>query len=121
MPKKQPDLDDLGAQFRDAQAGIAACRAIEVQVDMERMSWLARHRGVPADVLYDRTTGDPIHPDLIDLEARMAKAAADTLWCQAVMLACGEAFKGEPLQEVLERNAKHRQKVRTKPATMAGG
>lgn len=111
MPKTKADLDALGARFREAKGAVGVHRHREVQVDLERMSWLRRHRGVPSSALYDRTTGDPIHVELIELDARLAKAAADTVWCEAVMLACGEEFKGEPLPVVVARNELHRPKI----------
>lgn len=111
MPKKQPDLDALGAQFREAQDAVTAHRRLEVDADMARLAWLQAHRGVPSHELYDRTTGAPLDPVLADLEAGLAKASADTDWCRALVLACGEAYKGEPLDVVIARNEAHREKV----------
>lgn len=119
MPKtKAADLDDLGAQFREAQEAVTLHRKREVDADLERMAWLRRHRGIPSDALYDRKTGDPIHPELAELEDALAKASADTRWCEALVLACGEAFKGEPLGKVLARNEKHRHKITGRAAQL---
>jgi hypothetical protein len=106
--KKTADPERLGEQYREAKAGVIECRKREVEVDLERMAWLREHRGLPAHVLYDRKTGDPIHPELVKLEDALAKATRDTEWCQAVVLAAGELVKGEPLKKILARNAAHR-------------
>lgn len=108
MPKKQADLDALGAQFREAQAGVVEHRKREVAADLAVMAWERQHRGVPRHLIYDRETGDPTHPELVALETARTKATADLDWCKAVVLAAGEEFKGEPLGKILARNEAHR-------------
>lgn len=102
------DLDLLGAQFREARDAIGPHRRVQADGELARSAWLKRHRAVPVDVLFSKDTGEPLDPELVALDAAVAAARVDVDWCRAVMLAAGEAFKGEPLEDVLARNAAHR-------------
>jgi hypothetical protein len=95
---------DLGAQYREAKASVPEHLKRQAKVELEQVAWLKKHRGVPADVLYDRTTGEAQDPALADIGARMKQAESDVAWCRAVTVAAGEAYKGESFDEVAQRN-----------------
>lgn len=105
MPKKHPDL---GAQFREATEAVGTHRRAQAQAEQAEQRWLKRHRGVPSHLLFDRTTGDPIDPALVELRAAVNQACLDVEWCRGTMVAAGEAFKGESLEAVIARNNAHR-------------
>lgn len=111
MSRKPADLDALGAQYREAVAALRTHRKAEVAADLAVMTWERAHRGVPSHLLYDRTTGEPTDPELIALTAARAKATADFLWCKAVVVASGEAYKGETFAAVVARNERNRRSV----------
>lgn len=81
MVKQAVDLDALGADYRAAVAAVGAHR--KTQVDLE-LVW-ARTQD-PADL------------------AAAQKAEADVNWCKALVIACGEKFKGESFDTVVARN-----------------
>lgn len=95
------DLDALGAQYREAKDSVPAHLRKQHAAEMAVVDWLKAHRGVPADELYDRISGEPLDPELARLEQAVKQAEADVLWCRAVVVACGEQIKGRPLDEVL--------------------
>lgn len=106
MPKK--DLEALGAQYRDALNAVGPHRRRLADAELRRLEWLKRHRGVPAQLIYDSQTGDPTDPELVALDAGVAKARADVEWCRAVVVAAGELYKGESFAVVVARNEAHR-------------
>lgn len=108
MPAAVVDLDALGRQYREAKAAVPAHLVTQAAAEMAHAAWLKAHRGVPSHVFYDRETGEPLDPELVQLEAAMRQAERDVRWCQAVVLACGELVKGEPLDVVFARNEAHR-------------
>lgn len=110
MPE-QPDLDALGAEYREAKAAVPAHLRKQADAELAQVAWLKRHRGVPSHVLYDPRTGEPLDPDLRKLEAAMHRAERDVAWCRAVEVAAMEAYKGETIAEILARNEAHRAKV----------
>lgn len=120
MPKKQPNLDALGADYREAKASIPAHLERQKAIELERTAWLKKRRGVPADVLYDRETGEPRDPTLVDIESRLATAEGDVRWCRGLVIACGEAYKGETFQAILDRNEQNRAKVEQAKAQATG-
>lgn len=87
---------DLGAQYRDAKASIGVHRQRQATAEIAFAHAFGRARG-------DRTA-----LAVVDAQAAVDQAVADVEWCKAVTLAAGEAYKGEPLDVVLERNAVHR-------------
>jgi hypothetical protein len=95
------DLDALGAQYREAKASVPAHLKRQADAEIAVAEWLKTHRGVPADVLYDRTTGEPLDPELRALEDAVEQAQADVAWCRGLVVACGEAYKGRPFDEVV--------------------
>jgi hypothetical protein len=103
-----PMTDDehaaLLATYREARDSVAAHLALQGDAERDVVRVLRRLRGVPAGELYDRATGDPIHPDIVAAEAAVAAAVADVAWCRCVTVAAAEAAKGEPLLVVLARN-----------------
>jgi hypothetical protein len=98
----------LGAAYREARDSIAAHLRVQAEAEVAAGAVRRRLRGLSASELFDRETGDAIHPDLIAAEGAVAAAAADVDWCRAVTVACAEALKGEPLLVVLERNRQNR-------------
>ncbi len=108
MPKAKPDLDKLGAQYREAKQAVPVHLRRQGVLEVERLAYLKTLRGVPADALYDRQTGAPLDDRLRNMEAAIDQAQADVQWCTALVVACGEAYKGESLAKVLERNTAHR-------------
>ena len=103
-----PDLDALGAQYREAKASVPAHLQRQHTAEVSRLQWLKAHRGVPTDVLYDRTTGEPLDPELRALEDAVTQAQADVAWCRGLVVACGEAYKGESLADIAARNEANR-------------
>ena len=98
------DLDKLGAQYREAKQSVTDHLRRQGLLELERLAYLKTLRGVPSDELYDRQTGNPLDPRLRDMEAGIEKAQTDVAWCQALVIACGEAYKGESFAEVLKRH-----------------
>lgn len=94
---------DLGAQYREAKAALLEHRRVWAAAEQARADWLRRHRGVPSHLLYRRDTGDPLDPELVELEAAVEKAAADDEWVRGLVIACGEAFKGCSFDEAASR------------------
>lgn len=92
---KRHDLDALGAQYREAKGSIVVHRRAQAQAEVALARARRRHR-------------DEDHPDVVEARQVVATRHADVGWCQAVMVAAGEAYKGEPLDEVLARNEAHR-------------
>lgn len=80
MGKRKPSLDALGAQYREAKASIAPHRRRQAESEVEH-SRLLRRLG------HD-------HPDVRAAWERVEQATADVRWCQAVIVAAGEAYKG---------------------------
>ncbi|MFZ5863023.1 MAG: hypothetical protein ACOYXR_09315 [Nitrospirota bacterium] len=97
---KQVDLDALGADYRHAKQAVTDHLRKQSLVELERVDWLNRHRGLPPDALYDIETGDPTHPELVELYAAVEQAVADVAWCRSLVVACGEAFKGCRFEDV---------------------
>jgi len=89
VAKKKPDLDALGRQYREARDSIAVHRRAEA-VASAAHSRLARRLG--AD-----------HPDVAAAWDAVLAAHADVQWCKGLTIACGEAYKGVPLDEVPNR------------------
>ncbi len=102
MPKV--DLDKLGAQYREAKASVPDHLRRQGLLELERLAYLKTLRGVPVDELYDRQTGAPLDPKLADMEAAIEQAQADVAWCRGLVVACGEAYKGESFADVLKRH-----------------
>lgn len=98
MPKN--DIDKLGADYRHAKKAVADHLRRQAALELEQAALLKRLRGVPADELYDRATGAPLDPQLAELEERIAQAEVDVRWCQSLVIACGEAYKGVKFDEV---------------------
>ena len=98
------DIEALGAQYREARDSIGAHRARQAQAEQARGAWVKAHRGVPADKLYDRSTGVPIDPELLALSAAVDRATADVQWCRAVTVAAAEALKGMTLEDAIAQN-----------------
>lgn len=109
------DLDALGAQYREAKASVPAHLKRQADAELARTAWLKKHRGVPSHVLYDRTTGEPLDPELRDMEDAIAAAERDVAWCRGLVVACGEAYKGESFDEVIAA-----QKPRPTPTEVLG-
>lgn len=86
MAKKDPDLDALGRQYREARGAIAPHRQRQADAEVAH-GRLARRLG-------------PDHPDTQAAWQTVGQAAADVRWCQAVTVAAGEAFKGVPFDDV---------------------
>lgn len=101
---------DPGARYREAKAALPVHVAAWGAAERALNDWLRTHRGIPSDRLYDPKTGDPIDPQHRDLEAAVIRAYNDQLWVRALIVACGEAVKGEPFDDVFARNeaGKHR-------------
>lgn len=102
------DLEALGAQYREAKASVPAHLQRQHAAEVARLVWLKAHRGVPADVLYDRDTGEPLDADLRALEDAITQAEADVAWCRGLEIACGEAYKGESFEAIVARNEANR-------------
>lgn len=94
---------DLGADYRAAKAAVGTHRRILAEVELERQAWLKQRRGVPFHLLFG-ADGEPTDPDLIALSERVDEAHADVDWCRALVVACGEAIKGETFAEAVERS-----------------
>ena len=84
--KKKPDLDALGAQYREVKESIATHRRRQAEAEVEH-SRLIRRLG-------------PSHPDIQAAWAAVEQAARDVAWCRALTVACGEAYKGVPFDQV---------------------
>lgn len=79
MAKKQPPtFEELGAQYRDARDSVAVHRRRQAQAEL--------------DLHQVRRTGDVTAVKAA--QAKVRAATADVRWCQAVVVAAGEAFKG---------------------------
>lgn len=82
------DLESLGTQFREAKLAIGTHRARQAQAEV------ALHRL--------RRTGLPdVHADIAAATSVVDKASADVEWCRALLVAAGEAYKGQTLAQVL--------------------
>jgi hypothetical protein len=103
VAKKKPDLDALGAQYREAKDALPVHRKRWADAERAYVDWLNTHRHVPSSRYLDPETGEPTDPELIALLAAMEKAASDDVWVRCLVLACGEAYKGEPLEKILAR------------------
>ncbi len=95
------DLDALGVQYREAKASVPEHLRRQHAVEVAVVDWLKAHRGVPDHELYDRETGAALDPELVALEAAVEQAQTDVQWCRALVVACGEAIKGRPLDDVI--------------------
>lgn len=111
MPPTPVDLDALGAQYRDAKDAVPTHLRKQADAELAHAAWLKAHRGVPSHVLYDRDTGAPLDPELQELEGAIVQAELDVQWCRAVEVAAMEAYKGQPIEEILARNAEHRHRI----------
>ena len=100
-------LDEYKSRVQVYQALISANQAKismyreQIAAEVARLDWLKAHRGVPAEVLYDRETGEALDPELRALEDAVTRAEADVAWCRGLVVACGEAIKGRPFDEVV--------------------
>lgn len=103
-------MSDVAAQYREAKAALPAHVEAWGAAEQALLDWLRAHRGVPSNKLYDPKTGDPVDPEHQALEAAVTRAFEDQLWVRALIVACGEAVKGEPFDDVFARNegGKHR-------------
>lgn len=102
------DRSALARAYQDAKASVVENRRVQAVAELDQARWMKRHRHLPPDVLYDRDTGDPLHPELAALAAAVDKAHRDVKWCRGLVIATAEAFKGEPFEKVAARNAAHR-------------
>jgi hypothetical protein len=84
----------LGAQYRDAKDAIGVHRI----------------RQARAEVAYAASVRSKDSAAITAARAAVDRAVADVEWCRAVAVAAGEAYKGEPLADVMARNAAHRGK-----------
>lgn len=107
MPTQQ-DLAQAGVDYREAMAAVTVHLRRQADAEVAQIEWLKRHRGVPAHVLYDADTGEPLDPELVDLEEAIRAAEADGAWCRALVIACGEAVKGETFDDVMVRHEQGR-------------
>ena len=98
------DLDKLGAQYREAKQSVTDHLQRQARLELERLAYLKTLRGVPSDELYDRESGAPLDERLRGMEAAIDAAQADVAWCEGLVIACGEAYKGVPFAEVLKRH-----------------
>ena len=94
------DYEGLAAQYREAKAAITVHRV--KQADAERA-----YAAIYQD-LVRRGERPERSAELAEARAAVDKAVADVQWCQAVMVAAAEAFKGEALAAVVERNEANR-------------
>lgn len=101
MANKQPDLDALGAQYREAKDALPVHRKRWADAERAYANWLTAHRHVPSSRYRNPETGEPTDPELIALAKAMEQAAADDVWVRGLIVACGEAYKGRPLAEVM--------------------
>jgi hypothetical protein len=95
----------------EARGAVAPHLRKQADAEIARARWLKRHRGIPSELLYDRTTGDAIDPELVALEVAVAGAEVDVAWCRAVEVACVEELKGMTLEELMARNEANRPRV----------
>lgn len=93
------DPDELGAQYRDAKNGVTACRHRQADAELDRARFIKTHRRGPHD--------DAYHDELDRLDGVVQRAYSDVQWCRSVVVACGEAIKGEPFETVAARNAEN--------------
>lgn len=98
MAKKKPDP---GVAYREAKAALPGLTRAWADAELAKVTWLKAKRGVPAHVLYDAKTGDPLDPELKALEAAVDTAEAGYQWCRGLVVACGEAVKGRSFDEVV--------------------
>lgn len=110
MPKKV-DLDALGAHYRAAKDAVTDHLRKQATLELELAAYLKTVRGVPADMLYDPDTGAPTDPQLAQLEAACEQAQTDVAWCEALVVASGEEYKGVPFDVIAASNDAHRSKV----------
>lgn len=120
MNQDEADQSRRHAAYREAKAAVPAHRRVQADAELERAAWLKRHRGVPAHVLYDRNTGEPVDNELAALESAVSAAVADVRWCQAVQAACAVEIKGEALEAILARNDEHRATTRERMRAALG-
>lgn len=99
-----------GAQYREAKDAVSAHIRKQAALELDQAAYLKTLRGVPADQLYG-PDGEPLDGQLRDFEARIRAAEADVRWCEALVVACGEVFKGESFEDVEARNEANRAKV----------
>lgn len=90
-----PDLDALGVQYREAKAAIGTHRQRQADAELAFADAMRLARG-------DRSA-----LAVVDAQAAVDRAVADVEWCKAATLAAGEAYKGEALDVILERNDAH--------------
>jgi hypothetical protein len=84
------DHDQLGVDYRDAKQAIGDHRRLQAEAEVELGRLLQANRG-----RHDT-------PEITAARAAVDKAVADVAWCQALVIACGELFKGTPFEEVEE-------------------
>ena len=94
-------MDDLGAQYRAAKRAVEDHVRRWAEASQARQRWLKAHRHVPASELFDPVTGDPLDPELLELLEAEEKEYRDSEWCRGLVIACGEAIKGRPFEELL--------------------
>lgn len=95
---------DRGRDYQDAKASVGAHRRIQADAELAVARWLRKKAHMRGADLYD-ADGNAKHPELVALiEARTA-AMADVQWCRSLVVACGEAVKGQSFAEVMEGHA----------------
>ena len=83
---KKSDLVALGAQYREARGAVAVHRRRQAAAELEH-GRLVRRLG-------------PGHPDVETAREAVASAHTDVQWCRGLVVACGEAYKDIPFNEV---------------------
>lgn len=90
------DLDQLGADYREAKAAVIVHRRAQAEAELARSGYLkakARDRKKRAQI---------DDPELDELEAVVDSTLADVRWCQSLVVACGEELKGVSLAEAIK-------------------
>lgn len=90
------DLDQLGADYREAKAAVIVHRRAQAEAELARSAHLkARARDRKRQAQAD-------DPKLEQLDTAVTSTLADVRWCQSLVVACGEELKGVPLAEAIK-------------------
>jgi hypothetical protein len=107
MPPDSVELEQLGAQYREASDAIVVHRIRQAEAETALGHLLRSHRG-------------PDTNEIIEAREHADQAYRDVLWCIACKIAAGEAYKGMTLDEAIAAGLTDRRNVAV-PVLSFGG
>lgn len=98
----EAELEQAGADYREAKAAVISTLQAQADAELDRMRYLKplKAKGVPDSAIWDPETGAPIDAELAELDDAVDKLVADVAWCESLVIATGEVYKGVSFDEV---------------------